>query len=175
MRNSAAMRLFSCSSTSSSAQQQQLLCNSTNDSTEGKSSRNNSDSRIIDVSDLARQMRAKVREYTAIHKNVRLVGILAERDDEESSASRAAAETYSERIATTLQSDGLHYTLHRCSIKASDDSPESVQAAIHAMNHDANVHGILVFYPIFPQRIAAAAAGNSDKQRTPLLPRMLLY
>jgi methylenetetrahydrofolate dehydrogenase (NAD+) len=96
-------------------------------------------------------MRCQVRNYTATLKaKVRLVGILAE--------GRTDAETYSEMIQTTFTEDGLDYSVYRCP----GDRPEEVEAAIYEMNHSRpDVHGILVFYPIFQQRTAGYGGGDT--------------
>jgi methylenetetrahydrofolate dehydrogenase (NAD+) len=98
---------------------------------------------IVDVTDLALQMRRKVRSYVrSVSENIRLVGILAESSVR---GSRDDAEVYSERIRETFEEDGLAYELHRCQAI----EPADVEAAIRHMNERPDVHGILVFYPIF--------------------------
>jgi 5,10-methylene-tetrahydrofolate dehydrogenase/methenyl tetrahydrofolate cyclohydrolase len=130
------------------------------DDSEDSSTRKNatSTSRIVDVTDLADKMRQKVRAYVKSRAGteIRMVGIIAnaatDPNDCSSSLRRVEdAETYSQTIQTKFHEDGLHYEVHRCS----GDSPEAVEAAIHRMNYARpDVHGILVFYPIFQQRTA---------------------
>jgi methylenetetrahydrofolate dehydrogenase (NAD+) len=93
----------------------------------------------VDVTPLAEKMRNEVRSYTRKHSDVRLVGILADEGHV-----RQDAETYSERIAETLFEDGIEYELVRSQGKERSD----VEATIRQMNARADVHGILVFYPI---------------------------
>lgn len=85
-------------------------------------------------------MRAEVRSYTAQVESVRLVGILAD-----SGPYRADAELYSDRIAETFRADGIDYQQLLCS----GETPASVEALIRDINRDNNIHGILIFYPIF--------------------------
>ena len=105
------------------------------------------------VADLALEMRRSVRAYTSAITNSdtpRLVGILAEQPHQ-APAERRAAETYSDTIAATLAQDGLAYEICRCSWNADQNhGPEAVEAAIREQNRRSDVHGILVFYPIFP-------------------------
>jgi len=118
------------------------------------------------VADLALEMRRSVRAYTsssAIHNNSaddtpRLVGILAE-PPQAHPEERRAAETYSDTIAATLAQDGLAYEVCRCSWNADNNGPEAVEAAIQEQNRRSDVHGILVFYPIFPQSHSTSDAG----------------
>lgn len=95
---------------------------------------------VLDVSPLAEQMRMQVRDYTQKHRNVHLVGILASEGD-----FRQDAELYSERIAETCLQDGIEYELVRC--RGSEMS--QVENTIRQVNARSDVHGILVFYPIF--------------------------
>lgn len=115
---------------------------------------------IIDVSSLALRMREGVRQYvTAIAQSpnpIRLVGILAQ-----AGPYRADSELYSERIAETFAEDGMVYELHRCP----GESPADVEDVIRAMNQRQDVHGILVFYPIFKREFRIA----SPYQRAPYL------
>eukprot|EP00977_Amphora_coffeiformis_P013503 scaffold3571_cov176-Amphora_coffeaeformis.AAC.19 len=97
-------------------------------------------SNVLDVSPLAEQMRTEVRNYTQKHKDVRLVGILASKGD-----FRQDAETYTRSVAKTFFEDGIDYELLRCPC----GERSGVEQAIRAMNARTDVHGILVFYPIF--------------------------
>jgi methylenetetrahydrofolate dehydrogenase (NAD+) len=109
-------------------------------------------STIVDVARLAQEMRSRVREYTANHPSVRLVGILVETEYS------AASEKYSFHLSSTLKQDGIVYTEYRCK----GNTPGDVEATIQEMNHSDYYHGILVFYPIFPQK-TASFEGLSDK------------
>lgn len=99
-------------------------------------------SNFVDVSDLAHRMRSEVREYTSRQKDICLFGVLATNQLGEV---RPDAEAYSAHIAETTMEDGINYGLCRCSA----DDPSNVQAAIERLNRRPDVHGILVFYPIF--------------------------
>jgi methylenetetrahydrofolate dehydrogenase (NAD+) len=99
---------------------------------------------IVDVSDLADRMRAEVRAYTS-SQTVRMVGILAQHA---SRPSADDAEIYSERIEETFAEDGIDYEVCRCP----GEEPSDVEEAIRGMNAREDVHGILVFYPIFKKR-----------------------
>jgi methylenetetrahydrofolate dehydrogenase (NAD+) len=107
-------------------------------------------------------MRRQVRDYTGtVKEKVRMVGILAEQGP-----GRTDAETYSEMIKATFVEDGLDYQLYRCP----GDRPEAVEAAIQELNHRScrpEVHGILVFYPIFPQRNAGLLGTGGDRYFNP--------
>lgn len=96
---------------------------------------------VIDVSELALQMRTDVRRYTqSTRYPVKLVGILANQGPY-----RADSELYSHSIQEMCKEDGIDYELFRCSGK----EPAEVEAVIQRFNQRADVHGILVFYPIF--------------------------
>lgn len=99
--------------------------------------------RLIDVSDLAEDMRSSVRDYTRMHDgDIKVIGILAH------DYGRSDAELYSERIQSTCQEDGLTYEVCR----VAGERPQDVEAAIQAANSRDDVHGILVYYPIFKHR-----------------------
>lgn len=100
------------------------------------------DERIIDVSNLAMDMRRSVREYTAANKGdkMKLVGILAH-----DGPARDDAELYSECVGNTCQEDGIDYEVQR----VTGPRPQDVEAAICDANEREDVHGILVYYPIF--------------------------
>ena len=103
-------------------------------------------SRIIDVSFLAAEMRQSVRAWTSAHKRhgqppIKLAGVMANGPE------RLEAEKYSAFIQATFEQDGLDYELFHC-----DFEPQAVEATIHTLNQCDDVDGILVFYPLFPQR-----------------------
>lgn len=102
---------------------------------------------LVDVTGLANEIRGSVRAFTEsieTKQRPRLAGILA------SDIVDDAAFAYSNQIQKTFSQDGLHYEEFRCS----GDRPEAVEAVIHQCNAHSEIHGILVFYPIFPQRTA---------------------
>ncbi|KAL7575456.1 hypothetical protein ACA910_007355 [Epithemia clementina (nom. ined.)] len=106
--------------------------------------------RSIDVGPLADSMRSRVKKYTdevaGRHMDkVKMVGILAE-----AGPYRPDAEMYSRRIADTFAQDGIAYEICRCS----GDSRDDVEAAIRTNNEREDIHGILVFYPIFKGRVS---------------------
>lgn len=106
-------------------------------------STSSSSSDLVDVSGLAQRMRETVRRYT-IQESVRMVAVLAQSD----SLSRVDAEVYSQNIAEAFAEDGIEYEVCRCS----GDEPSVVEEAIRSLNQRLDVHGILVFYPIFKTR-----------------------
>lgn len=96
---------------------------------------------IIDVTGLALKMRREVRAYVKQSPaSVRLVGLLAENGSD-----RTDTDTYSSRIAETFAQDGIQYEVCRC--KA--EEPADVEAAVQRLNERRDVHGVLIFYPIF--------------------------
>lgn len=104
---------------------------------------------VIDVSPLAQDMRDVVRDYTrrrrtatttTTNNNIKLLGILAHHGP-------ADAQLYSDRIQMTCQEDGLDYEL--CQVAG--DQPQDVEDAIRHANTREDVHGILVYYPMFQQ------------------------
>ncbi len=110
---------------------------------------------ILPVSDLADEMRHQVRRYTRQQQQqdkVRLVGILAQDtpfcDD---------AELYSDCIARTCQEDGIEYELCRVMSGQTSTTVHLEEAIQHANQRD-DVHGILVYYPIFKRRTTDADA-----------------
>lgn len=88
---------------------------------------------------MVESLRSQVRDYTQFHSNLHLVGILT--------GNQPDVLTYSSMLETTLRSDKIQYTVHRMETV----QPEQVQGAIESYNSHSAVHGILVFYPIFPQ------------------------
>ncbi|GKZ00996.1 methylenetetrahydrofolate dehydrogenase [Mayamaea pseudoterrestris] len=103
---------------------------------------------VIDVQELAQAMRREVREYTRnCVVKPKLVGILADRSKRSNNAQQEEidAEIYSAMIHETLRQDGMEYELAQCSATTMTD----MEQVIEEMNHRDDVHGILVFYPIF--------------------------
>ena len=98
--------------------------------------------RIIDVTNIAMNMRISSREYAA-NNTIKLVGILAHdgpyRDD---------AEVYSELIGNIFMEDGIQYEVAR----VMGPRPQDMEAAIREANNRPDVHGIMVYYPIFVRR-----------------------
>ena len=94
------------------------------------------------MSPLAEKLRADIRNYTTWHNGIKLAGVLAG-DSEDA----AAASTYSDRIAETFFQDGLEYELVQCANNVLHRS--TVAQVIQQLNARRDVHGILVFYPIF--------------------------
>lgn len=120
----------------------------------GAAAKKDETSAVVDVSSLASEMRHQVRNYTnATNEKVKMVGILAD------GPGRTDAETYSAMISATFANDGLDYAVHRCP----GDRPRDVEAAIRDMNHcRPDVHGVLVFYPIFHQRATGRGGGEGS-------------
>jgi hypothetical protein len=110
-------------------------------------------SHVVDVTDLAMRMRGEVRSYTE-KSEVRLVGVMAHNGPE-----RADAEVYSERIAEAFAEDGIQYEVCRCK----GEEPADVEAAVQRLNARPDVHGILIFYPIFKRM---------EKEKGPYLNRI---
>jgi methylenetetrahydrofolate dehydrogenase (NAD+) len=96
---------------------------------------------VLDVSPLAEAMRTEIRQYARQHNDLKLVGILAGQDRED-------AELYSERIAEAFWEDGMEYELIRCPAR----ERSQVEQLIQSTNDRRDVHGILIFYPIFAQQ-----------------------
>jgi methylenetetrahydrofolate dehydrogenase (NAD+) len=101
---------------------------------------------IIDVTDMALKMRESVRDYVRRQKEaVKLVGVLAHdgpcRDD---------CEHYSDIVAQTCSEDGIRYEVSRVSGEKFNNVEEAVQEA----NERPDVHGIIVYYPIYKRRDA---------------------
>jgi len=98
--------------------------------------------RIVDVKDLAHQMRASVREYTKSLGTcpVKLLGILAHEGPY-----RSDSESYSLHIAETCLEDGIEY--EQCRVLG--EKPCDVEEAIRDGSARPDVNGILVYYPIF--------------------------
>jgi len=100
----------------------------------------NKQCQIIDISDLAIEMRQSVRDYVQGQSNqtVNLVGIMADNNNEDS-------ELYSNFISECCEEDGINYEI--CRVIPSE--PKNIQEAIKDANRSPSVHGILVYYPIF--------------------------
>jgi methylenetetrahydrofolate dehydrogenase (NAD+) len=102
---------------------------------------------VVDVTPLADSLRQQVRTYTQQQQqqqqhssSLRLVGILAEGMGP---FRRQDAELYSERIQETLYEDGIDYELWRC-------TNGDMESFIREANQRPDVHGILIFYPVYP-------------------------
>ena len=114
--------------------------------------------RIVEVADLAERMRASVRSYMeSCSHRVKLLGILAHEGP-----FRSDAELYSELISQTCQEDGIDYELCR----VLGDQPSDVEEAIRDGNARTDVHGILVYYPIFKKRYLSEPRGPYKNQLT---------
>ena len=121
-------------------------------------------SSVIDVTPLADSIRSHIREYTRKEK-LKLVGILVGSIDEFDS------EIYSDRIRETFEEDGIDYEVWRYPDDAVEtegkeggrgkffdlspnDNDETkirwIKEKIHLANEYTDVHGILIFYPIYP-------------------------
>ena len=112
----------------------------------------------LDISPLANEMRRQVRQYTKAQcEPISMVGILA--DTGRSCHHRSDSATYSNMIQKRFAKDGLHYKVHRFE----NPHPQEVEAIIQEYNQCSDIQGILVFYPIFPQR----AAGYREQQNVP--------
>lgn len=104
-----------------------------------------SSSQLIDVTPLAESLRREVRSYTHSHPNVKLAGVLGH-----AGPFRLDAELYSKIIAETCWEDGIQYELLRCT----GDDPSTVSERILEANSRSDIHGTLVFYPIFAEPFA---------------------
>jgi Tetrahydrofolate dehydrogenase/cyclohydrolase, catalytic domain len=101
---------------------------------------------LVEVADLAQQIRSQVREYIAsLNKqrpeSIRIVGVLAQQ--------RMDSAVYSKTIAKACQHDGIIYEEIRCTSEHGAVTPQDIDAVIQELNQRDDVHGILVFYPIF--------------------------
>jgi len=116
-------------------------------------------SQVIDVSGLAHEMRREVRAYTLKCNQegnpVRLAGIMAV----DAMKDTHYAKVYASNIQKKLDEDGILYEHVECHGK----EPEDVEATIEALNERPDVHGILVYYPIFTAKLADQ--GSNKKQR----------
>jgi 5,10-methylene-tetrahydrofolate dehydrogenase/methenyl tetrahydrofolate cyclohydrolase len=141
---------------------------------------------IISVDGLANRMREEVRSYARelLPSKMRMAGILADErsaslsDDgsrpphdnqwqrQQQQRGASDAEAYAARICETFAEDGIDFELFRCSAA----SPDAVGAVIRAMNDRGDVHGILVFYPIFTRSASSRKAVRGDA-KAPYLDR----
>ena len=85
-----------------------------------------------------------------------LVGILANNDP--------AAAKYAEWTGAAFLADGLRYEVRRV------DDETKVEAVLAAANADPNVHGIIVYYPIFGMRPSYSGSSADDYLRDSVSP-----
>jgi methylenetetrahydrofolate dehydrogenase (NAD+) len=101
----------------------------------------------ICVSELAEEMREQVRAYTSSISSssspVQLAGLFAV----DALSDPSSAQVYADHVQQTLREDGIEYQHVECPGK----TPESILQAIHELNQDESMTGILVYYPIFHQ------------------------
>mmetsp|Transcript_15440 Transcript_15440/g.30789 ORF Transcript_15440/g.30789 Transcript_15440/m.30789 type:complete len:352 (+) Transcript_15440:54-1109(+) len=84
-----------------------------------------------------------------------LVGLLASDDP--------AAAQYAEWTRRAFLADGLRYEVRRV-------APTDVESALTDLNTDPNVHGILVYYPIFGQEQSLSGSSIDDYLRDSVVP-----
>jgi methylenetetrahydrofolate dehydrogenase (NAD+) len=98
---------------------------------------------------------------------IKLVGILATTTDHPVSKENChysycndpyGNETYSQQIATCCSSDGIVYEPWRV-----PPTIEALERAIHHANERLDIHGILVFYPVFDKLTNAEKKGRTYK------------
>lgn len=104
-----------------------------------------SSSSAIDVSPLANKLRSKIREYTRT-EHLKLVGILANHGSQ-----RYDSDIYSERIAQNFLEDGIDYELWSTKEKRNPALDTWIKHKIQIANRCKEVHGVLIFYPIYPR------------------------
>ena len=80
-----------------------------------------------------------------------LVGLLANSDP--------AARKYAEWTGKACRADGLRYEIREI------DDPLDVEGALNKANNDPEVHGIIVYYPIFGQVESFSGASQDDYLR----------
>lgn len=118
-------------------------------------------SQIIDVSDLEEIMRRNVRKYTQKCNQegnpIRLAGILAVDAMED----RHNAGVYALHIAQKLREDGIQYEHVECL----GEEPQDIEAAIEELNLRPDIHGILVYYPIFKAKLHQKANHSRKAHR----------
>lgn len=107
----------------------------------------------LDVSDLAKPYREQIRQSVCRlkEKNIEsplLVGLLSNSDP--------AAKQYAEWTKRACEADGIRYELRQV------DDPLDVEVTLQNLNDDPNVHGILVYYPIFGQEESFAGSSQDD-------------
>jgi len=123
------------------------------------------------VTQTAERMKSAVRAYIAEHSSknyapIKLVGILATTttsppkdlhnhhcDDQDTHGN----ERYSQHIANSCSADGILYEPWRV-----PPSREAVERAILHANERLDVHGILVFYPVFDKLVDASNEGAAS-------------
>ena len=113
------------------------------DRTVSSASDNEDESRIIDVTDIAMAMRENVKMRIPADEKLKLVGVLAN-----DISNLEDAELYSDIVSQTFEEDGIAYELAR----VTGHSPSDVEQVIREANDRTDVHGILVYYPIFRER-----------------------
>ena len=117
-------------------------------------------SQIIDVSDLEEIMRRNVRKYTqkcnAEGNPVRLAGILAVDAMEDCHS----AGVYASHIAKKLEEDGIQYEHVECH----GEELQDIEAAIEELNLRPDIHGILVYYPIFKEKLREHANTSNSRK-----------
>lgn len=110
----------------------------------------------IDVSEIAKPFRedikAKVNQLKESGLEAPLlVGLLANSDP--------AARKYAEWTGKACRADGLRYEIREI------DNALDVEAALNKANNDPEVHGIIVYYPIFGQVESFSGASQDDYLR----------
>jgi len=110
----------------------------------------------IDSAVVAKEFRDDVKNMVAELKELNiepplLVGFLANKDP--------AARKYAEWTGKACNADGLRYELRQL------ESPIDVEGALTEANDDPNVHGIIVYYPIFGQAESLSGASQDDYLR----------
>eukprot|EP00560_Eucampia_antarctica_P008347 CAMPEP_0197826748 /NCGR_PEP_ID=MMETSP1437-20131217/3657_1 /TAXON_ID=49252 ORGANISM="Eucampia antarctica, Strain CCMP1452" /NCGR_SAMPLE_ID=MMETSP1437 /ASSEMBLY_ACC=CAM_ASM_001096 /LENGTH=376 /DNA_ID=CAMNT_0043427317 /DNA_START=91 /DNA_END=1221 /DNA_ORIENTATION=- len=110
----------------------------------------------VDAADIAKPFRDEVRDCVKELKEQGiatplLVGLLANQDP--------AAKKYAEWTGRACRLDGLRYELREVA-----DSID-VEEALWRANEDPNVHGILVYYPIFGSEPSFSGASQDDYLR----------
>jgi len=110
----------------------------------------------IDAAVIAKPFRDEVKARVAQLKESGieaplLVGLLANNDP--------AAKKYAEWTGRACRADGLRYELREL------PDPIDVESALSAANQDPNVHGIIVYYPIFGQVQSFSGDSQDDYLR----------
>jgi methylenetetrahydrofolate dehydrogenase (NADP+)/methenyltetrahydrofolate cyclohydrolase len=90
---------------------------------------------VVDPQQLAQPYLEEVRGEVAALPPIRLVGLLA--------TERPDSRSYSDTAARGCARVGIHYEARRLG------SPEQVSREIWRTNRDPDVHGVIVYYPIF--------------------------
>mmetsp|Transcript_5895 Transcript_5895/g.8770 ORF Transcript_5895/g.8770 Transcript_5895/m.8770 type:complete len:593 (+) Transcript_5895:29-1807(+) len=112
------------------------------------------------VTNIANEIRADIRSYTKHNPDVKLIGIVAQtsttstnkndddlHDEKDNVDSQKDAELYSNIIARACAQDGIHYEMWKVS-----NEPSAIESVIQEANEREDVHGVLVYYPIFKKR-----------------------